>query len=245
MFVVIKFDRNENPMIKEKTQIAMLIDGDNAQAKYLSDIITETSKHGRIIIKRIYADWTNNTMKSWKNELNNNSIRPIQKFAYAKGKNSTDIALIIDAMDILHREEVDGFCLVSSDSDFTGLANRIRESGLFVIGIGKKQTPKPFINSCDIFTFTENFENKNKTTNKSIKIDVKIIREAFSIVSNENGVALLSEISGAVKKIDASFDPRTFGYKSYSKMFKDLKSDFELIYHDDKTTISVKDKKYT
>lgn len=231
-------------MEKIDTKIAMLIDGDNAQASHLKDIIAETAKHGRVTIKRIYGDWTNSNMKSWKEQLNTYSVKPIQKFAYAKGKNSTDIALIIDAMDILHREEIDGFCLVSSDSDFTGLANRIRESGLFVIGIGKKQTLKPFINSCDIFTFTENFDDNKTTKDKSTtKLDFEIIRKAFSLVEQENGIALLSQVGETIRKLDSSFDPRTYGFKNYHTMFKGLKDDFELIYHKDNSTISIRDKK--
>ncbi len=234
-------------MIHKSTNpnIALLIDGDNAQSKYLQDIIEEVSKHGRITIKRIYGDWTDNHMNSWKDQLNLHSLKPIQKFAHAKGKNATDIALIIDAMDILHREKVDGFCLVSSDSDFTGLANRIRESALFVIGIGKQQTPKPFINSCDIFTFTENFNDaKESTTSNDIaKLDLKLLRKAYSLVEQENGTALLSQVGEAIRKIDASFDPRTYGFRNFQKMFKELKKDFEMIYHKDNSTISIKDKK--
>lgn len=136
--------------------IAVLIDGDNAQAKIIKEIIEEVSKYGKVTIRRIYGDWTTPQMNSWKDILNNYSISPIQKFNYTSGKNSTDTSLIIDAMDILHGSNVQGFCIVSSDSDYTGLAKRIREEGLFVMGIGRKTTPIAFVNSCEIFTFTEN-----------------------------------------------------------------------------------------
>lgn len=136
-------------------KIAILIDGDNAQASLLKEIITEVSKQGKATIRRIYGDWTTTTMNSWKNSLNEFSINPVQKFSYSSGKNSTDSAMIIDAMDILHYKNVDGFCIVSSDSDYTGLAKRIREEGLFVMGIGRKTTPIAFQTSCEIFTYTE------------------------------------------------------------------------------------------
>jgi len=136
-------------------KIAVLIDGDNAESALIEQILAEAGKNGRVTIKRIYADWTENRMGKWKEQLNKHAIRPMQKFAYAYGKNSTDTALIIDAMDILHSELVDGFCIVSSDSDYTGLAHRIREQGLFVMGIGKGHTPEAFVKSCESFTYTE------------------------------------------------------------------------------------------
>jgi uncharacterized protein (TIGR00288 family) len=143
-------------MEKKTERIAILIDGDNAQAKLLKAILEEVAKYGKVTIRRIYGDWTKHNMNSWKDLLNELSFTPIQKFSYTSGKNSTDGALIIDAMDILHNGVVDGFCIVSSDSDYTGLAKRIREEGVFVMGIGVKTTPTAFVQSCEIFTFTEN-----------------------------------------------------------------------------------------
>ncbi|NHM01563.1 NYN domain-containing protein [Flavobacterium difficile] len=137
-------------------KIALLIDGDNAQASLIQEIIAEVSKYGKATIRRIYGDWTRSGMNSWKPILNENSINAMQNFAYTSGKNATDGAMIIDAMDILHSDAIDGFCIVSSDSDFTGLAKRIREQGLFVMGIGRSTTPVAFKNSCEIFTQTEN-----------------------------------------------------------------------------------------
>ncbi|MDG4945112.1 NYN domain-containing protein [Weeksellaceae bacterium KMM 9713] len=177
-------------------------------------------------------------MQNWQKQLSTYAIKPIQKFAYAKGKNSTDIALIIDAMDILHSKKVDGFCIVSSDSDFTGLANRIREDGLTVIGIGKKQTPKSFINACEIFTFTENFEKKNSSV-KISKPDLKLIKKAFLMVEQENGEAYLSQVVQKIRELDSSFDPRTYGFKNYNKLFKSLTHDYQIRYQNNNSTILV------
>jgi hypothetical protein len=145
-------------------KIALLIDGDNAHPKFIEDILAEAGKHGKVTIRRIYGDWTNHRLSGWKNELSKHAIRPMQKFAFSYGKNSTDTAMIIDAMDILHSKLVTGFCIASSDSDYTGLAQRIREEGIFVLGIGSaKSTNYAFINACDIFTYTENFSAENES----------------------------------------------------------------------------------
>jgi len=140
------------------TTIALLIDGDNAAPKRLRAILEEVSKTGTITIRRIYGDWTTMGMSGWKDLLNSNAIQPVQQFAYTKGKNSTDSALIIDAMDILHGELVDAFCIVSSDSDYTRLATRLRESGLFVMGVGEKKTPDAFVKACERFIYVENLD---------------------------------------------------------------------------------------
>jgi hypothetical protein len=140
------------------TTIALLIDGDNAAPKRLHAILEEVSKQGTITIRRIYGDWTTTGMSGWKDLLNANAIQPVQQFAYTKGKNSTDSALIIDAMDILHGELVDAFCIVSSDSDYTRLATRLRESGLFVMGVGEKKTPDAFVKACERFIYVENLD---------------------------------------------------------------------------------------
>jgi len=147
---------------KTESKIALLIDGDNAQPKLIGKILTEASKYGSVTIRRIFGDWTTANMKGWKETLNNNAIQPIQQFRYTIGKNATDSAMIIDAMDILHSDQVDGFCLVSSDSDYTRLATRIREMGYFVLGIGKQTTPKAFINACNVFIYTEILAPKEK-----------------------------------------------------------------------------------
>jgi hypothetical protein len=147
-----KDERNSNRDLK----MAVLIDGDNAQASLLPKMLAEVGRHGSITLRRIYGDWTTSSMNSWKEALHTQAIQPVQQFRYTVGKNATDSALIIDAMDILHRKLVDGFAIVSSDSDYTRLATRIREEGMFVMGIGQKKTPKAFVNACDIFIYTEN-----------------------------------------------------------------------------------------
>ena len=136
-----------------ENKIAILIDGDNAESTLIEQFISEAGRFGRVTVKRIYGDWTEPQLKNWKEQLNQFAIRPMQKFAYTKAKNSTDTALIIDAMDLLHAKLVDGFCIVSSDSDYTGLAHRIREEGMFIMGIGKSHTPEAFVKACENFTF--------------------------------------------------------------------------------------------
>jgi uncharacterized LabA/DUF88 family protein len=137
-------------------RLALLIDGDNAQASLLQQMLAEVSKYGTVTIRRVYGDWTEPEMKGWKEALHTNAFQPVQQFRYTQGKNATDSALIIDAMDILYTAGVDGFCLASSDSDYTRLATRIREKNLFVIGIGRKLTPRSLVNACDVFVYTEN-----------------------------------------------------------------------------------------
>lgn len=224
-----------------KFNIAVLIDGDNAQAKLIKETLEEVSKYGKVTIRRVYGDWTIPQMNSWKEILNQFSLSPIQKFSYTTGKNSTDSSLIIDAMDILHSKSVEGFCIVSSDSDYTGLAKRIREEGLFVMGIGRKITPIAFVNSCEVFTFSENLsqvteileETKSKTikTSKTItpktepnkqEIDLTIIDKAFDISINDNEEAFISKIGLSLRKIDPSFDPRTFGFKTLTQLFDNI-----------------------
>ncbi|UYW01940.1 NYN domain-containing protein [Flavobacterium agricola] len=236
-------------MSDKKFNIAILIDGDNAQAKLLKETIEEVSKYGKATVRRIYGDWTSNVMNSWKDLINQHSINPIQKFSYTTGKNSTDGALIIDAMDILHSKTVEGFCIVSSDSDYTGLAKRIREEGLFVMGIGEKKTPEAFVKSCDIFTYTENFtpkkrekDEQNKATTVAVtekKVekkksnilndkDYETISKAFDISTNDNDIAYIAQVGTNIRKIDPSFDARAYGYNSLSKLFENL-DDFVVI----------------
>ncbi len=242
-------------MSEPKFNIAMLIDGDNAQAVLIKHMIEEVSKYGKATIRRVYCDWTIPQMNSWKEMLNQYSINPIQKFSYTTGKNSTDSSLIIDAMDILHGQKVDGFCIVSSDSDYTGLAKRIREEGFFVMGIGRKSTPIAFVNSCEVFTFTENqlpvYENKetgksrkasvNKATTKRNskpsdkkefpQIDLHNIDKAFEISTIEDGGTNISKLGLALRKIDPSFDPRTYGYKTLTQLFESIDK-YEVLKND-------------
>jgi uncharacterized LabA/DUF88 family protein len=148
--------------LSSRHKIAILIDGDNAQANLLPQTLVEAGKYGLVTVRRIYGDWTTSSMNSWKDVLNFHAVQPVQQFRYTVGKNATDSAMIIDAMDLLHSGVVDGFCLVSSDSDYTRLATRIRESGVFVMGIGEKKTPKPFVNACDVFVYTSNLITDHK-----------------------------------------------------------------------------------
>jgi len=150
--------------LSARHKIAILIDGDNAQANLLPQTLVEAGKYGLVTVRRIYGDWTTSSMNSWKDVLNFHAVQPVQQFRYTVGKNATDSAMIIDAMDLLHSDVVDGFCLVSSDSDYTRLATRIRESGVFVMGIGEKKTPKPFVNACDVFVYTSNLVAEHKQT---------------------------------------------------------------------------------
>lgn len=240
--------------MENKSNIAVLIDGDNAQPKLLKEIIEEVSKYGKATIRRIYGDWTTSQMNSWKAIINQHSISPIQKFSYTTGKNSTDGSLIIDAMDILHGNKIEGFCIVSSDSDYTGLAKRIREEGLFVMGIGEKKTPEAFVKSCEVFTFTENLKNEQtyqnekngatklksikQNTNQKVKeiiekvklsrADLKTIDKAFDISTNEDENAYISTLGLNIRKIDPSFDPRSYGFKNLTRLFENI-GKFEVI----------------
>ena len=229
------------------SRIAMLIDGDNAMPKLIALILSEASKFGKVTIRRVYGDWTQQSMNGWKNVLNENAISPIQKFSYTSGKNSTDSALIIDAMDILHGNLVDGFCIVSSDSDYTGLAKRIREAGIFVLGIGEQKTPKAFVHSCDNFTFCETLlaeEEAEKAPYEKKKIkytvlnksgtrhDLNLLNKAFNMVVGDNETAYLSEIGLGLRKLDPSFDHRTYGFKSLAELFRSLDNQFEVLTND-------------
>ncbi len=142
-------------MPKDRTNYAMLIDADNARATHFEGIMAEMSKYGTVIVKRAYGDWTTTNLNSWKKVLHEHAIQPIQQFAYTRGKNATDSAMIIDAMDLMYTEKFDGFCIVSSDCDFTRLATRLREAGMHVIGMGEKKTPRPFVTACDKFIYVE------------------------------------------------------------------------------------------
>lgn len=216
-------------------KIALLVDGDNAQPKLLNLVLEEASKYGKVTIRRVYGDWTTPHMNSWKAQLNEMAFNPIQKFSYTTGKNSTDSALIIDAMDILHDGLVDGFCIVSSDSDYTGLAKRIREDGIFVMGIGEEKTPNAFVKSCEIFTHVENLEPKPEIPEKKeiqkkekIKLDKRLLNKAFDMSANESNEAYVSTMGLNLRKLDPSFDCRTYGFKTLTQLFTKL-SDFAVV----------------
>ena len=237
-----QFEDIEQYEDRDRNKIALLIDGDNAQPKLIGKILAETGKYGSITIRRIYGDWTTSNMGGWKDTLNNYAVQPIQQFRYTIGKNATDSAMIIDAMDLLHSGLVEGFSIVSSDSDYTRLATRIRERGTFVMGIGQKKTPKAFVNACNIFIFTENLvqeesikKGKKSSTSKE-KIDkeqtssdlIALMKEAFELSAGEDGLAHLGSMGINLHHLDPSFDPRTYGYKQLSQLIKDFPNIFEL-----------------
>ncbi|WON94515.1 NYN domain-containing protein [Sphingobacterium sp. UGAL515B_05] len=231
-------------------QIAILIDADNVSYRKIEEILNEVKRYGIPTIKRIYGDWTNHYVEKWKDKLLTHAITPIQQYSYTQGKNSTDSALIIDAMDILHSDRVGGFCIVSSDSDFTRLATRLRESGKLVIGIGEKKTPKPFIASCDKFIYVEIFEKNQKKEivikkkqliqPKSAPVDnpasiavldedtLELLKDTVDDTADENGWAFLGEIGSLFNKRKPDFDARNYGYDKMSHLFKAYKEDFEI-----------------
>ena len=225
-------------------RFALLIDADNVSAKYIKPILDELSKYGNVTYKRIYGDWTKTNNASWKEELLQNSITPIQQFSYTHGKNATDSAMIIDAMDMLYTSELEGFCLVSSDSDFTKLASRLRESGKTVIGMGEGKTPSPFRKACDIFTELELLledntmgkEERNthshasgkcqKKDNHDSMVSKEKIEEAVVkiITENQNNdrETGLGEVGSRLVKLYPDFDVRRYGYSLLSKFLESL-----------------------
>jgi uncharacterized LabA/DUF88 family protein len=216
----------------ENRRIAMLIDGDNAQPSLVGRILAETGKYGLITIRRIYGDWTTPNMKGWKNTLHTYAIQPVQQFRYTTGKNATDSAMIIDAMDILYSGGVNGFCLVSSDSDYTRLATRIREKGFFVMGIGRKATPRAFVNACEIFVYTENLGlegDADSPTTPAEVVDISeeappdlmtLLKSAFDLAVQDDGWAFLGALGNHLRQLDPGFDSRTYGYKQLSLLIR-------------------------
>ena len=215
-------------MNKSSQKLAVLIDADNAQPSIVVPLLAEIAKYGTANVKRIYGDWTGSHLKSWKEVLLVQSIQPIQQFRYTVGKNATDAAMIIDAMDLLYTNAFDGFCIVSSDSDFTKLASRIRESGLVVYGFGENKTPEPFVSACDKFIYTEVLISKEddsqsikrKSTNK-LKQDAKLVhllRNAVEASSDDSGWAHLASVGSNIANQAPDFDPRNYGYKKLGEM---------------------------
>lgn len=217
------------PLSSFDERFALLIDADNVSAKYIKPILDELSKYGTVTIKRIYGDWTSTLHAKWKEALLDNSITPIQQFSYTVGKNATDSAMIIDAMDILYTNSVDGFCLVSSDSDFTRLASRIRESGLTVVGMGEKKTPTPFRKACDVFTTLELLvgeARRGKEGASSLTIE-EVERAVVGIITDNqnNGKSTgLGEVGSRLLKRYPDFDVRSFGTNLLSKLLSEFKS---------------------
>ncbi|MBN1632611.1 MAG: NYN domain-containing protein [Ignavibacteria bacterium] len=229
--------------IKNDLRLAVLIDADNVPYANVKEMLEEIAKYGVPTFKRIYADWTKPTVSGWKSVLLENAITPVQQYSYTTGKNSTDSALIIDAMDILYSGKVDGFCIVSSDSDFTKLATRLREAGMKVFGFGEKKTPKPFISSCDKFIYLEilskEVEDKNliqevdekpvkrrkkaKSLKPMLKKDeelVDLIADSIDDIADENGWAFLGDLGNFLLKKQPNFDPRNYGYNKLVPLIK-------------------------
>jgi len=223
-------------------KLAVLIDGDNIPSAYVKEMMEEIAKYGNPTIKRIYGDWTKPHLSKWKNILLENAITPIQQYGYTVGKNATDSALIIDAMDILYSEKVNGFCLVSSDSDFTRLATRLREAGMNVIGIGEKKTPEPFIVACDKFIYIEILKNqseenetefaKSKSPQKS-NIDkitpkvIKLISSTISDLADDDGWAFLGDVGNLLQKKQPNFDSRNYGFQKLTPLITSI-HEFEI-----------------
>jgi uncharacterized LabA/DUF88 family protein/Fe-S-cluster formation regulator IscX/YfhJ len=227
---------------KKDLKLAVLIDADNVPYANVKEMFEEIAKYGTPTFKRIYADWTKPTVSGWKNVLLENAITPVQQYSYTSGKNSSDSALIIDAMDILYTGNVDGFCIVSSDSDFTRLATRLREAGMKVIGIGEKKTLTPFITACDKFIYIEilkkeetesiNDNDAKRTSRKPkaksnplSKIDPKIIKlfsDSINDLEDENGWAFLGDLGNLMLKKKPDFDPRNYGFPKLLPLIKSI-----------------------
>ncbi|HZY24182.1 MAG TPA: NYN domain-containing protein [Bacteroidales bacterium] len=231
-------------------RLAVLIDADNIPYSNVKGMLEEIAKYGTPTFKRIYGDWTKPTISGWKSVLLENAITPIQQYSYTKGKNSTDSALIIDGMDILYSGKVDGFCIVSSDSDFTRLATRLREAGMKVIGIGERKTPHPFIVSCDKFIYLDIIASSVATTDPSPEIRKRgkpvvkkkkkeepeqqtpavivkrLIASSITDIADENGWAYLGDVGNLILKKQPDFDPRNFGFPKLTPLIRSL--DFEI-----------------
>lgn len=213
--------------------LAVLIDGDNIPSAHVKEMMEEIAKYGNPTIKRIYGDWTRPGLNKWKSLLLENAITPIQQYAYTTGKNATDSAMIIDAMDILYSEKVNGFCLVSSDSDFTRLATRLREAGMLVIGIGEKKTPNPFIVACDRFVYIEILKKKTEekteskiavksSIDKVTQKEIKLITNSINDLSDDDGWAFLGDVGSLIQKKRPNFDSRNYGFEKLTPLIKSI-----------------------
>lgn len=230
-------------------RLAVLIDADNIPYSNVKGMLEEIAKYGTPTFKRIYGDWTKPTVAGWKSVLLENAITPVQQYSYTKGKNSTDSAMIIEAMDILYSGKIDGFCIVSSDSDFTRLATRLREAGMKVIGIGERKTPHPFIVACDKFIYLEIIASsispepapeirkrgkpvvKKKKTEETgpqaaTRIVKRLIASSITDLADENGWAYLGDVGNLILKKQPDFDPRNFGFPKLTPLIRSL--DFEI-----------------
>ena len=234
-------------MDNKEIKIAVLIDAENVPYSNIKGVMEEIAKYGTPTVKRIYGDWTKPNVSGWKSVLLENAITPIQQYSYTSGKNSSDSAMIIDAMDILYSDKVEGFCIISSDSDFTRLVIRLREAGMKVFGIGERKTPNPFIVACDKFTYIEIIDSKilhdpdsfeTQKDNISLKQPneaiLKIGKDIISLISNtitdladEQGWAFLGDVGNLIQKKQPDFDVRNFGFTKITPLIKTLKQ-FEI-----------------
>lgn len=216
-------------------KLAVLIDADNIPYSNVKPMMEEIAKYGTPTFKRIYGDWTKPTTAGWKGVLLENAITPIQQYSYTSGKNATDSAMIIDAMDILYTGRVDGFCIVSSDSDFTRLATRLREAGMKVIGMGEKKTPQPFITACDKFIYIEilspddsqapDVKQKRSKKDSLQKVDkrvINLIKTSINDVADESGWAFLGEVGTLILKKQPNFDARNYGFRKLLQLMKSV-----------------------
>jgi len=236
-------------------KLAVLIDADNTQPAIAEALLAEIAKYGIASVKRIYGDWTTPSLKGWKEVLLEYAIQPIQQFGYTTGKNSTDSALIIDAMDLLYTEHLDGFCIVSSDSDFTRLASRIREAGLIVYGFGERKTPKPFVGACDKFIYAEILREDEaappiqKKNANELKVDSRLVNLLRNVVEDSadvDGWAYLGAVGQNIANQSPEFDPRNYGYNKLSNLLRATQLfDFDRRVSADShvTTIYVRDKR--
>lgn len=228
-------------------RLAVLIDADNIPYSNIKGMLDEIAKFGNPTIKRIYGDWTKPTVSGWKQPLLEHAITPIQQYSYTTGKNATDSAMIIDAMDILHSDKVDGFCLVSSDSDFTRLAVRLRESGMLVLGMGERKTPNPFIVACDKFIYIEILEDdiaqqdpvssevpesKKSNVEPVSKALLNLLKSTVRDLADDDGWAYLGEVGNLIIKKRPDFDPRNYGFPKLTPMIKAQKKIFEIDQRD-------------
>lgn len=210
-------------MPSSNDKLAVLIDADNAQASIAGELLAEISKYGTATVKRAYGDWTSPNLSGWRDVLHTLALQSIQQFRFTVGKNATDSALIIDAMDLLHGGTVDGFCLVSSDSDFAPLATRIRQAGLAVYGFGEKKTPNPFVAACDRFVFTENLRPTAADSSDLTSPQEPLQRGLTAAVNGaarEDGWAALSAVGSLLVKGNPSFDPRNYGVQKLGELVR-------------------------
>ena len=230
---------------KKELNLAVLFDADNVPYSHVQEMLNEIAKYGIPTIKRIYGDWTKPALGGWKTVLLENAITPIQQYSYTTGKNATDSAMIIDAMDILHSDKVDGFCIISSDSDFTRLATRLRESSMFVIGMGERKTPRPFIVSCDKFIYIENLGNEDEETTpqkqenkeeakpaqpkeKISNALIKLLRHTIDDLADDNDWVSLAEVGSLIMKKRPDFDPRNYGFQKLTPLIESCPKYFEI-----------------